>query len=162
MTLSAEAGRTPLNAQDVALAAANGSGTLTRQIRVSRPGPDASISTLLSGGEQRPPAWVEKLVQEELPSADDLGHIKLDTLVRFARACAVLPARTPKPYFNVGDDATIGAEWDLGRYHVEIQVGNNSAVDSIVLEVDKGEPDEIPLAGNLGVLASIMSQIVNG
>ncbi|MDQ4032247.1 MAG: hypothetical protein M3332_08255 [Actinomycetota bacterium] len=142
------------------MAAANGSGTLARQVRVVSPlGPDASVSTLLTRGE-RPPAWLQRLVLEDLPTADELGIIHTDTLVRFARACAVLPARTPKPYFNIGDDATIGAEWDLDPFHVEIQVGNNAAVDSILLEADDRDPKEIPLAENLGVLALIMSNIV--
>ncbi len=161
MTILAEAGPAPRSAQDVGLAAANGSGTLTRQVRVSRPGPDASVSSLLAGGE-RPPAWLQRLVLEDVPAADDLGIIHTDTLVRFARTCAVLPARTPKPYLNVGDDATVGAEWDLGRFHIELQVGNNAVVDSILLEIDGGEPEEIPLAGNLGVLALVMSKIVAG
>jgi len=86
--------------------------------------------------------------------------MRLDALVRFARACAELPFRTPKPRFNVGDDATIGAEWDIGRYHVEIQVGNDISVDSIVFEVDKGDPDEIPLAGNVPFLTEIMSIVL--
>lgn len=159
MTILAEPVRAPLNAQEAALAAANGSGTLTRHIRVSRPGPDASISTLLESGI-RPPAWVGKLVLEEIPRVDELGLMRLDALVRFARACAELPFRTPKPRFNVGDDATIGAEWDIGRYHVEIQVGNDSSVDSIVFEVDKGDPDEIPLAGNVPFLTEILSIVL--
>jgi len=93
---------------------------------------------------------------------DDYGLISLDALARFAQVCTTLPHQTPKPYYGVGDDATIGAEWDLGRYHVEIQVGNNPAVDSIVLEVDRGEPKELPLEGNMPILAALMSSILRG
>lgn len=160
MTIISDHGHVPQNAGDSALAAANGSGTLPHGIRVSRPGPDASASTLLSGSH-KPPAWLKKLIQEDLPRVDDLGIIKLETLVRFARVCSALPARTPKPYYDVGDDATIGAEWDLGRFHIEIQVGNNPSVDSILFEVDEGEPNEFPLEGNLGVLSVIMARVVN-
>ena len=147
------------NSTDAAIASANGSRTL--QIQISRPGPDVSVSTLLSGG-LRPPAWVERLVLEEIPARDDYGLIKLDTLARFARVCSALPSRTPKPYYNVGDDATVGVEWDLGRFHLEIQVGNDPAVDAIVYEVDEGEPEELPLEGNVGILTFLMSKIVNG
>jgi len=160
VTLFAGSERTAQNSTDVAIASADGSRTLPRQIRISRPGPDASVSTILSDG-QRPPAWVERLVLEEIPARDDRGLIKLDALVRFARVCSVLPSRTPKPYYGVGDDATIGVEWDLGRFHLEIQVGNDPAVDAIVYEVDEGEPEELPLEGNVGILTFLMSRIVN-
>jgi hypothetical protein len=160
MTL-AESEQTAPNSTDAAIASANGSGTLLdpKQIRISRPGPDASVSTLL-GPEQHPPAWVERLVLEEIPTKDDYGLIRLETLVRFAQACSALPNRTPKPYYGVGDDATIGAEWDIGRYHVGIQVGNDPAVDSIVFEIDRGEPEESSLEGNVEVLAALMSSIL--
>jgi hypothetical protein len=160
VTLLAESERTTPNSTDVAIASANGSGTLPKQIRISRPGPDASVSTLVGRGE-RPPAWVERLVLEEIPTKDDYGLISLETLARFAQACSTLPDRTPKPYYGVGDDATIGAEWDLGRFHVEIQVGNNSAVDSIVFEVDEGEPKELPLEGNVRTLSALMSRLLS-
>jgi hypothetical protein len=162
VTLLAESEQTAPNSTDAAIASANGSGTLPkqRQIRISRPGPDASVSTLLGRG-QRPPAWVERLVLEEVPTKDDYGLISLDALARFAQACSTLPNQTPKPYYGVGDDATIGVEWDLGRFHVEIQVGNNPAVDSIVFEVDKGEPEELPLQGNVPILAALMSRILH-
>jgi len=161
VTLLAESERTAPNSTDAAIASANGSGTLPKQIRISRPGPDASVSTLLGRG-QHPPTWVERLVLEEIPMKDDYGLISLDALARFAQVCTTLPHQTPKPYYGVGDDATIGAEWDLGRYHVEIQVGNNPAVDSIVLEVDRGEPKELPLEGNMPILAALMSSILRG
>ncbi len=160
MTLLESEGIAP-NSTEAAIASANGSGTLPKQIRISLPGPDASVSTLLGRG-QRPPTWVQRLVQEEIPTKDDYGLIGLDALARFAQACSTLPYRTPKPYYGVGDDATIGAEWDLGRFHVEIQVGNNPAVDSIVFEVDRGEPRELPLEGNIPLLAGLMSRILHG
>jgi len=146
------------NSTDVAIASANGSGTLLdpKQIRISRPGPDASVSTLLIP-EQHPPAWVERLVREEIPAKDDYGLIKLETLVRFAQACSALPDRTPKPYYGVGDDATIGAEWDIGQFHVGIQVGNDPALDSIIFEVDRGEPEE---SDNVGILPDLMLSIL--
>lgn len=146
------------NSTDVAIASANGSGTLLdpKQIRISRPGPDASISTLLRP-EQHPPAWVERLVREEIPAKDDYGLIKLEALVRFAQACSALPNQTPKPYLGVGDDATIGAEWDIGRYHIGIQVGNDPAVDSIIFEVDRGEPEE---SDSVGILPALMLSIL--
>jgi len=159
VTLLAESERIAPNSTDAAIASANGSGTLTKQIRISRPGPDASVSTLLNRG-QRPPAWVEELVLEEIPRKDDYGLIGLDTLARFAQICSTLPHHTPKPYYGVGDDATIGAEWDLGRFHVEIQVGNNPAMNSIVFEIDGGEPEELPLEGNVRLLAALMSRIL--
>jgi hypothetical protein len=159
MSLLAESEQTAPTSADAAIASANGSGTLLRRIRISRPGPDASVSTLLSPG-QHPPIWVERLVQEEIPAEDDYGLISLDARARFARACSRLPDRTPKPYYGVGDDATIGAEWDLGRFHVEIQVGTNPTVDSIVFEVDEGEPIELPLEGNVGIFAALMSRIL--
>ena len=160
MTVLAESEPIAPNSTDAAIDSANGSGTLPTQIRRSRPGPDASVSTLLSC-RHHPPAWLERLVLEEIPTKDDYGLIRLDTLARFARICSTLPNWTPKPYYGVGDDATIGAEWDLGRFHVEIQVGNNPVVDSIVFEVDKGEPEELPLEGNVRILAALMSRILS-
>lgn len=160
MTLLAESDRTELNSTDSAIASADGSRTLPRQIRISRPGPDASVSSLLHS--QRPPGWVQRLVLEEIPAQDDYGLLKLETLVRFAQVCSLLPQQTPKPFFGVGDDATIGAEWDLGRFHVEIQIGNKPELDAIVFEVDEGEPEELPLEGNVGTLAIVMSRIVHG
>lgn len=160
VTILADTRHVTLGPGSRALAAANGSGTLPHGIRVSRPGLDASVSTLLSSNRQ-PPAWLEKLVQDDIPRTDDLGVITLETLVRFARVCSALPAHTPKPYYGVGDDATIGVEWDLGRFHIEIQVGNNPAVDAILFEVAEGEPNELPLEGNIGALAVIMARIVN-
>jgi hypothetical protein len=61
----------------------------------------------------------------------------------------------------VGDDATLGAEWDIGPFHVEIQVGNNPAVDSIVFEVEGGEVSELPLEGNMSTFAVVMSEIMS-
>jgi hypothetical protein len=156
----AETEQSAPNSTDAAIASANGSSTLPKQVRISRPGPDASVGTLLGPG-QHPPAWLERMVQEEIPAKDDYGSIEVDTLVRFAQVCSALPNRTPKPYYGVGDDATIGVEWDLGRFHVEIQVGNNPAVDSIVFEIDRGEPEEAPLKGNVGTLAALMSRILS-
>lgn len=104
-----------------------------------------------------PPAWVEQLVREEIPAKDDHGLIRVETRVRFAQTCSALPNQTPKPYFGVGDDATIGAEWDIGRYHIGIQVGNNPAVDSIIFEVDRGEPEE---SDNVGILPALMLSIL--
>jgi hypothetical protein len=157
MTL-AELEPTAPSSTDAAIASANGSGTLLdpKHIRISRPGPDASVSTLL-GSEQHPPAWVEQLVLEEIPAKDDYGLIRVETLVRFAQACSALPHQTPKPYYSVGDDATIGAEWDLGRFHIGIQVGNDPAVDSIIFEVDRGEPEE---SGNIEILPALMASIL--
>jgi hypothetical protein len=154
----AESEPTALNSTDAAIASANGSGTLLdpKHIRISRPGPDASVSTLL-GPEQHPPAWVEQLVLEEIPANDDYGLIWLETLVRFAQVCSALPEQTPKPYCGVGDDATISAEWDLGRYHIGIQVGNDPTVDSIILEVDREEPEE---SSNVGILPALMLSIL--
>lgn len=160
MTLIAENEQAAQNSTDAAIASANGSRTLPKQIRISRPGPDASVSTILHGG-QATPTWVQRLVLEEIPARDDFGLIKLDTLVRFARACSALPNRTPKPYYGVGDDATIGVEWDIGRFHIELQVGNDPTMDTIVYEVDEGEPEELPLEGNVGILTLLMSRIVN-
>jgi hypothetical protein len=144
---------------EAAIASANGSGTLPKEIRIAIPGPDAAVSTLLSRG-QRPPAWLQRLILEEIPAKDDYGLLTLDALIRFARTCALFPDSLPKPYYGVGDDATIGAEWDLGRYHVEIQVGVDPAVDSILFEVDGGQPEEFPLEGNVRVLAEAMSRIL--
>lgn len=160
MTLIAENEQTAQNSTDAAIASANGSRTLPKQIRISRPGPDASVSTILHGG-QAAPTWVQRLVLEEIPARDDFGLIELDTMVRFAQACSALPNRTPKPYYGVGDDATIGVEWDIGRFHVELQVGNDPTMDAIVYEVDEGEPEELPLEGNVGILTLLMSRIVN-
>ncbi|MGH3788354.1 MAG: hypothetical protein ACRDRG_17820 [Pseudonocardiaceae bacterium] len=109
-----------------------------------------------------PPKWVERLVREEIPAQDDYGLLKLETLVRFAQVCSLLPQQTPKPLFGVGDDATIGAEWDLGRFHLEIQVGNKSELDSIVFEEDGGAPRELPLEGNVGTLVIVMAAIIRG
>lgn len=161
MTLPVESERTERNSTDSAIASANGSRTLPKQIRISKPGPDASVSTLLNG--QQPPVWVERLVLEEIPARDDYCLLTLETLVRFARVCSALPRQTPKPFYGVGDDATIGAEWDLGRFHVEIQVGNKSEMDAIVFEIDDGsEPKELPLEGNVGALVVLMSRILRG
>lgn len=158
MTAKTSVEATVSSSQTDAIASANGSGTVARYIQVSRPGPDASVSTLLAAGRV-PPSWVERVVTEEVPAKDELSLIRTETLVRFARTCLALPSRTPKPYVGVGDDATIGAEWDLGRYHVEFQVGNNADVDSIIVEIGGGEPDEIPLDGNVGVLIAVMSYL---
>jgi hypothetical protein len=146
------------NSTDVAIASANGSGTLLdpRQIRISRPGPHASVSTLL-GPEQYPPAWVGPLVREGIPAKDDYGLIRLETLVRFAQACSALPNQTPEPYYGVGDDGTIGAEWDIGQFHIGIQIGNDPTVDSIIFEVDRGEPEE---SDNVGILPALMLSIL--
>jgi hypothetical protein len=144
---------------EAAIASANGSGTLPKEIRIATPGPDAAVSTLLSRG-QRPPAWLQSLVSEEVPAKDDYGLLNHDALIRFAQTCALLPDSLPKPYYGVGDDATIGVEWDLGRYHIEIQVGVDPAVDSILFEVDGGEPQEFPLEGNERVLAEVLSKIL--
>ncbi len=146
--------------REAAIAAAEGSGTVARSVRVTRTGQDESVSTLV-GGLARPPLWIEQVVQDELPARDEFGLIHLETLVRFAQACSVLPTLTPKPFVDVGDDATLGAEWDIGPFHVEIQVGNNPAVDSIVFEVDGGEVSELPLEGNLGTFAAVMSKIMS-
>jgi hypothetical protein len=160
VTILAETELAGPNSTDAAIASANGSGTLPQQIRiVSRVGSDASVSTLLSHG-QHPPAWVGRLVQEGIPEKDDYGLIQLDTRIRFAQVCSALPPQTPEPYYGVGDDGTIGAEWDLGRFHVGIQVGNNPAVDSMILEVDRGEPDELPLEGGVQIFAAVMSRIL--
>jgi len=160
MTVLAEMEEASQSPAVLAIESANGSGTLTTHIHVARPGAEASVSTLLGAG-QRPPSWVQRLILEDIPARDEYGLLGLDALVRFARACLALPERTPKPYYGVGDDATIGVEWDLGRYHLELQVGNNSAVDTIVLEVDGGEVSELPLAGNIYVLAWIMAMIIS-
>jgi hypothetical protein len=160
VTLLAETELAGPNSTDAAIASANGAGTLPQQIRiVSRVGPDASVSTLLSRG-QHPPAWIERLVQEEIPAKDDYGLIELGTRIRFAQVCSALPHRTPAPYYGVGDDGTIGAEWDLGRFHIGIQVGNNPAVDSMILEVDRGEPEELPLEGGVRIFVALMSRIL--
>lgn len=144
------------------MASAEGSGTVVRSIRVTPTSQDDSVSTLVETQVQAstPPTWIEDLVQQRIPSKDEHGLIHLQTLIRFARACSVLPAATPKPFVDVGDDATVGAEWDLGVFHLEIQVGNNSDVDSIVFEADGGDINEIPLSGNLGTLAAVMTQIL--
>ncbi|MGH3569456.1 MAG: hypothetical protein ACRDRH_26255 [Pseudonocardia sp.] len=112
-------------------------------------------------GVARPPLWIEHVVRYELPARDEFGLIHLETLVRFAQTCSALPALTPRPFVDVGDDATLGAEWDIGLFHVEIQVGNNPDVDSIVFEVNGGEASEIPLAGNVRALAAVMSRILS-
>lgn len=155
--------RHKLSRRQVAFASAEGSGTVVRSIRVTPTSQDDSVSTLVEMQVQAamPPAWIEELVQQQIPAKDEHGLIQLQTLVRFARACSALPAATPRPFVDVGDDATVGAEWDLGPFHLEVQVGNNSDVDSIVFEVDGGDITEIPLNGNLGTLAAVMTQIVN-
>jgi hypothetical protein len=61
---------------------------------------------------------------------------------------------------SVGDDATLGAEWDIGRFHIEFQVGNDPEVDAIIFEVDGGDINELPLGGNARLLSIIMAQIV--
>lgn len=160
MTASAISPRRQLSRREAAIASAEGSGTVIRSVRVTQTGQDESVSTLV-GSVARPPSWIEDIVQYELPARDDHGLINLETLVRFAQACAVLPTSTPRPFVDVGDDATIGAEWDIGPFHVEIQLGNDSAVDGIVFEIDRGEAHELPLQGNKNVLARIMSRIVD-
>ena len=145
---------------EAAIAAAGGSGTVTHSVRVTRTGQDESVSTLV-GGPARPPLWIEQVVQEELPTRDVFGLIHLETLVRFVQACAVLPTLTPKPFVDVGDDATVGAEWDIGPFHAEIQIGNNPAVDSIVFETEGGEVSELPLKGNMSTFAVVMSEIMS-
>lgn len=151
-----------LNRRQAAFASAEGSGTVVRSIRVAPTSQDESVSTLVEMQVQAamPPAWIEELFQQQIPSKDEHGLIQLQALIRFARACSVLPAATPWPFVDVGDDATIGAEWDLGPFHLELQVGNNSDVDSIVFEVDGGALTEIPLKGNLRTLAAVMAQIL--
>jgi hypothetical protein len=152
----------PLNRRQAAIAAAEGSGTVIRSIRVTPTGQDESVSTLVEMQTQAsmPPAWIEEVVQQQIPAKDEHGLIRLETLIRFARACSVLPSTTPRPFIDVGDDSTIGAECDLGPFHLEIQVGNNPDVDSIVFEVDEGDISEIPLQGNLRPLSALMTQIV--
>jgi hypothetical protein len=146
--------------REAAIAAAGGSGTVARSVRVTRTGQDESVSTLV-GGLARPPLWIEQVIQEELPTRDEFGLIHLETLVRFALACSFLPTLTPKPFVDVGDDATLGAEWDIGPFHVEIQVGNNPAVDSLVFEVEGGEVSELPLEGNISTFVMVMSEITS-
>lgn len=160
MTAPVKSTARPRSRRDAAIAAAEGSGTVAHRVRVTRTGQDESVSTL-AGGLARPPLWIEQVVQEELPARDEFGLIHLETLVRFALACSVLPTLTPKPFVDVGDDATLGAEWDIGPFHLEIQVGNNPTVDSIVFEVGDGEVSELPLEGNLGTFAAVMSKIMS-
>ena len=47
----------------------------------------------------------------------------------------MLPESTPAPFVGVGDDATVGLEWDINHGHVELQVGNDPVVDSGIVEV---------------------------
>ncbi len=160
MTVPVKSSVRTLSPREAAFAAATGSGTVGRSVRVTRTGQDESVSTLV-GGVTGPPLWIEHVVQYELPARDEFGLIHLETLVRFAQTCSALPALTPRPFVDVGDDATLGAEWDIGPFHVEIQVGNNRDLDSIVFEVDGGEVSEIPLAGNDRALAAVMSRILS-
>lgn len=104
---------------------------------------------------------MQRLILQDIPAADELGIITVDALVRFARACAVLPQQTPKPFFNIGDDETIGAEWDLAPFHIEIQVGNDDSDDAILFEIADEEPVEIPLGKNLVALAAVMKNIIS-
>lgn len=151
----------PRSRQEVAQAAATGSGTVTRSIRVTKPGKDASVTAMLEEPSS-PPAWLPKLLQEDFPERDEHNIIGPSALIRFAQACAALPLQTPQPFFNVGDDATLGAEWDIGLCHIAIQVGNDPAVDALYVEVNDREIGEIPLNGNERVPASIMAQILAG
>lgn len=160
MTAPVKSSVRTLGPREAAFAAATGSGTVGRSVRVTHTGQDESVSTLV-GGVAGPPLWIEHVVQYELPARDEFGLIHLETLVRFAQTCSALPTLTPRPFVDVGDDATLGAAWDIGPFHVEIQVGNNRDLDSIVFEVDGGEVSEIPLAGNDHTLAAVMSRILS-
>jgi hypothetical protein len=140
---------------------ANGSGTVTRGIRITDPGSDASVTAML-GDPSTPPRWLPSLLQTELPARDEHGLLKFDALIKFANACAALPIRTPKPFFTVGDDATISAEWDIGEVNVTIQVGNHADEDWLYVEDRGREIGEIPLtAQNVKVFLSIMRSILS-
>lgn len=135
MTITLEPGH---EQQPRAFRTAAGSASVRRDIRLTSAGSwEGPITTLQSQhGPVRTPLWLAWLINEEVPRRDRSRLISSEAMRRLIRYCSSLPENTPRPFAGVGDDATVGLEWDFVHGHIEIQVGNNSEVDSGIVETD--------------------------
>jgi hypothetical protein len=62
------------------------------------------------------------------------------------QALIQLPKRSAKPEVGVGDDGSVGLEWDFDDAHVEIYLSNDDDDDAFIVDTD-AEDDviEVPL-----------------
>jgi hypothetical protein len=128
--------------------------TVGRRIRVLNPDSSSSISTILSN--RRPPRWIQN-VMTKIQERDVEGVLSDRTVIRLAEFLAAVPASIPQPYIAVGDDETVGVEWDFPRYHVELQFGNDRHADEGLLEaLDGSLSEEFTLEGNRAKFAILL------
>ena len=128
--------------------------TVGRNLRVLDAGAVTSTMSTLSN-RSMPPAWIGSVV-DEASKRDRDGLLAVRTLVKLAQFLVALPSNAPRPIVGVGDDETVGLEWDLTYHHLEVQVGNAADDDQLLIEdTAADESVELQMEGNR-VLFSIM------
>ncbi|MGH3623482.1 MAG: hypothetical protein ACRDQ5_17070 [Sciscionella sp.] len=111
-----------------------------------------SISTTLAESSS-PPPWLNRIL-DEVRLYDEDFILSPRTVQRLVAAIVQLPTKTARPEVGVGDDGTIGLEWDFNDVHLEIYVSNEPSEDELIVDVD-GSPEiiEVPLFPSLPKVA---------
>jgi len=118
--------------------------TTVHGIRSIDVGAARETSTTLAG-VSRPPVWLGDVLNE-VRRLDKDSALNPVTVRRMVQALIQLPKRSAKPEVGVGDDGSVGLEWDFDDAHVEIYLSNDDDDDAFIVDTD-AEDDviEVPL-----------------
>jgi hypothetical protein len=90
--------------------------TLLRTLRPLFRTVTASVSTLTARG--LPPAWFASVTSQLLDMSVDADFVDEPALIRALRFLESLPEAMPEPFVAIGDDGSVGIEWEENAGHL--------------------------------------------
>src|SRR5262249_19491 len=79
----------------------------------------SSVSTLLATGDRRP-AWLPGVIAQLADMGESADFVDESALRRGVRFLAGLPEAMPEPFVAIGDDGSVGAEWEHAAGHLYV------------------------------------------
>ena len=89
----------------------NSSSTIVRYLRPVEKETPAATSTLLYN-QQSPPPWHEPVLRQIHGMISRSAHVDMPSVQWCIYFLSILPYRMPEPAVAIGDDGSIGVEWD--------------------------------------------------
>ena len=102
-------------------------------------------------------SWLKPLVYDIVTRAVSERNVTADMVVRCITWLAGLPVGMPKPFFAIGEDSSLGLEWDRGGNYLYVVFGRS--FDQVYFEGSNGDEWESDLESATDKLSYAMRMV---
>lgn len=116
---------------------------------------EGSVTTLQRDATTN--AWLRVLIYDIVTRSARERSVPTDSVVRCVIWLAELPIGMPKPFFAIGDDGSLGLEWERGGNYLYVVFGRS--FDQVYFEGSNGDEWESDLESATDKLSHAMRMV---